>query len=168
MHCKEPHSPFSLPKGQDSRDSNRVGQVLKRHFIATLSQPINITKSSNHCRHQPLLSRESTCLRAGSIATTALKRQLERQSSHSIWTAGTIYAQGVEEASGQVTERRAAYRSISKELYRFLSFAPALLPALRQPLPHITGAPLQKKKEKRPATEQGGSQRFGKRGHIRK
>lgn len=46
----------------------------------------------------------------------------DQQSAHSSWTAGTIYARGLEEAAGHVQSRRAEYRAVSREWHQFLGF----------------------------------------------
>ena len=54
----------------------------------------------------------------------------DRQASHNVWTAGCIYARGLEEAAGHVEERKAEYRKVSQEWHSFLGFVPAALPSV--------------------------------------
>ena len=41
--------------------------------------------------------------------------KFDTQSTHSSWTAGSIYARGLEKVAGQVEEREAEYRKVSQE-----------------------------------------------------
>ena len=45
-----------------------------------------------------------------------------REAVHSSWTAGTIYARGLEEAPGHVAARRQKYLAVSREWHAFLGF----------------------------------------------
>jgi hypothetical protein len=63
---------------------------------------------------------------------------LDTQATHTPWTAGRIYARGLEEAPGHVQARRAEYRKISQEWHRFLGFLPSTLPSRKRPLSDIT------------------------------
>ena len=47
---------------------------------------------------------------------------LDSQAAHTSWTAGTIYARGLQEAPGHVESRRQEYRMISKEWHILLGF----------------------------------------------
>jgi hypothetical protein len=40
---------------------------------------------------------------------------VDRQGSHTLWTAGTTYARGLEEAAGHVEARKLEYRKVSQE-----------------------------------------------------
>jgi hypothetical protein len=64
--------------------------------------------------------------------------KFDTQSTHSSWTAGSIYARGLEEAAGQVEERKAEYRKVSQEWHRFLGFVAPSLPSRKRPLQDIT------------------------------
>jgi hypothetical protein len=146
LHRKEPPSPFLWPKGQGSWDSSRLSLILKKQFAAGLGQPMNI----------PIYRHLAIAISRKHLPTKGFKRDygledtvLDKQSSHSTCTAGTIYARGLEEAAGQVTERRAAYRSISKEWHHFLGFAPASLPSLKRPLTDVTDTTPQAEKRGR-------------------
>jgi hypothetical protein len=47
----------------------------------------------------------------------------DRQTTHTSWTAGRLYARGLEEASGHVEARRAGFRGVSRQWHSFLGFA---------------------------------------------
>lgn len=137
LHRTDPPSPFVWPKGQSSWDSSRLSVVLKKQFTAVLGQPMNI----------PVYRHLAIAISRRHLSCGGFKRDYgteetayTKQASHGTWTAGSIYARGLEEAAGHVTERRMAYRSISKEWHEFLGFAPAALPAVKRPLADITNA----------------------------
>jgi hypothetical protein len=50
--------------------------------------------------------------------------KLDAQSSDSSWTAGSVYARGLQEAAGYVDMRNSEYRSISRQWHEFLGFLP--------------------------------------------
>ena len=45
------------------------------------------------------------------------------QTTHTSWTAGRLYARGIEEAPGHVEARRAGFRMVSRRWYEFLGFS---------------------------------------------
>jgi hypothetical protein len=44
------------------------------------------------------------------------------QTTHTSWTAGRLYARGLEEVPGHVEARRTGFRLVSREWHEFLSF----------------------------------------------
>lgn len=48
------------------------------------------------------------------------------QTTHTSWTAGRLYARGLEEVPGHVEARRAGFRAVSREWHNFLGFANTL------------------------------------------
>jgi hypothetical protein len=63
---------------------------------------------------------------------------LDIQATYTAWTARRIYARGLEEVLGHIQTRRAEYRKISQEWYRFLGFLPSILPSCKRLLSDIT------------------------------
>ncbi|KAF9882522.1 hypothetical protein FE257_008177, partial [Aspergillus nanangensis] len=47
---------------------------------------------------------------------------LDKQAGHDSWTAGTVYARGLQEAPGHIEAQRRQYRAISREWHGFLGF----------------------------------------------
>jgi hypothetical protein len=45
------------------------------------------------------------------------------QTTHTSWTAGRLYARGLEEAPGHVEARRAGFRVVSRGWHKFLGFS---------------------------------------------
>lgn len=46
----------------------------------------------------------------------------DQQTAHTTWTAGRLYARGLEEAPGYVEARRAGFRAVSRRWHNFLGF----------------------------------------------
>jgi hypothetical protein len=44
------------------------------------------------------------------------------QTAHTSWTAGRLYARGLEEVPGHVEARRTGFRLVSREWHKFLGF----------------------------------------------
>jgi hypothetical protein len=44
------------------------------------------------------------------------------QTTHTSWTAGRLYARGLEEVPGHVEARRTGFRLVSREWHEFLGF----------------------------------------------
>jgi hypothetical protein len=73
------------------------------------------------------------------------KKIADEQATHSSWIAGTIYAQGLQEAPGHVKARSLEYRAVSREWHSFLGFR-TYLGARKRPLGESSDAgPLAKK-----------------------
>lgn len=130
-------SPFLWAKARDGEpwDSTRLSRILKREFEAELGLPIAISAY----RHLVIaISRKH-------LACGGFKRdygledtKFDQQSTHSSWTAGSIYARGLEEAAGHVEPRKAKCRKISREWHEFLGFRAASLPSRKRPLDDVT------------------------------
>jgi hypothetical protein len=106
-------SPFiwAKAKGDEPWDSARLSRVLKREFQAQLGLPMTISAY----RHLVIaISRKHlTC--GGFKRDYGLENtKFDQQSTHSSWTAGSIYARGLEEAAGHVEQRKAEYRKVSR------------------------------------------------------
>lgn len=132
---KGKHSPFVWCKGKTGWDSNRLSAVLRREFGRYFSQQMNI----------PIYRHLSIAISRKHLPSGGFKRdygledtKFDNQSSHSSWTAGSIYARGLEEAPGHVEARKAVYRQISREWHEFLGFAQSSLPS-REALSSLNG-----------------------------
>ena len=81
------------------------------------------------------------------------------QTAHTSWTAGRLYARGLEEAPGHVEARRAGFRMVSRSWHKFLGFSDPTLTKKRvlQDVTNSTGS-------KRARTEEG--RREGIEGNI--
>lgn len=47
----------------------------------------------------------------------------DRQTTHNSWTAGRLYARGLEQAPGHVEARRSEFRAVSRRWHAFLGFS---------------------------------------------
>jgi hypothetical protein len=121
-------SPFLWPRGEGSWDPERLRVVLQREAKSHLQTKMNILSY----RHAAIaISRVH--LKCGGF-----KRDygtddavFNEQASHGSWTAGTVYARGLQEAAGHVEARRRRYRAISREWHGFLGFETSLGPRKR-------------------------------------
>ena len=127
-------SPFVWAKddGLEPWDSSRLSRILRREFQADLGVTMNIP----YYRHLAI------AISWKHLGRDGFKRDYEaedtpfdKQASHTSWTAGNLYARGLEEAPGHVEARKAEYRKISKEWHAFLRFTPSSLP----PRKHVSG-----------------------------
>lgn len=50
------------------------------------------------------------------------KKIADKQATHGLWIAGTVYARGLQEVPGHVKARSAEYRAVSREWHSFLGF----------------------------------------------
>jgi hypothetical protein len=50
------------------------------------------------------------------------EKSSDRQTTHNSWTAGRLYARGLEEAPGFVEVRRSEFRAVNREWHSFLGF----------------------------------------------
>lgn len=112
------------------RDSARLTTVLKHETSRCFNTALNIATY----RHISIaISRVH--LKCGGFkrdyGTENSAKDL--QSAHGSWTAGAIYARGLEEAPGHIQSRRAEYRAVSREWHSFLGFQTGL-GACKQPL----------------------------------
>jgi hypothetical protein len=115
-------SAFLWPKGGGCWESNRLYTVLKREFGRSTGQEMNI----------PIYRHLAIAISRRHLPGGGFKRdyglentKFDTQSSHSSWTAGCIYARGMEEAPGHVEARKEIYRRISCEWHEFLGFTRA-------------------------------------------
>jgi hypothetical protein len=121
-------SAFLWPCGDGTWDSSRLRTVLQREAEIHLQTKLNILSY----RHAAIaISRVH--LKCGGFKRDygTDDAAFNEQASHSPWTAGTIYARGLQEAPGHVEARRQRYRAISREWHAFLGFETYLGPRKR-------------------------------------
>jgi hypothetical protein len=151
LHRTGPPSPFLWPKGQGTWDSKSLAEVIREAFEDTLGLTMNIPSY----RHLAIAISRKHLPCGGFKRDYGLEEmKFDSQSAHSSWTAGSIYARGLEEAAGHVEARRAVYRSISREWHEFIGFRSASLPSRKRALVDVTNeAPLWGKKARSSYTE---------------
>ena len=107
--------------GEDCWKSTRLSDLLKREFREQLQTEMSITI----WRHTAIALSKKYCKGGGFKRDYSLygsETASDRQAGHTSWTAGTIYARGLEEARGQVENYRKAYRAVSVEWHQLLGF----------------------------------------------
>ncbi|KAK3613976.1 hypothetical protein LTR56_027556 [Elasticomyces elasticus] len=118
-HRTEPNSPFIWAKGNawESWDSSRLSRILRREFQACVGITLNIPTY----RHLAIAISRKHLGCGGFQREYGLKdTKFDWQAAHSPWTAGSIYARGLEEGAGHVEAGKAEYRKISDEWHHFL------------------------------------------------
>jgi hypothetical protein len=129
-------SPFLWPKegSVDPWDSSRLSAVLQRET----KQAFGVACTIPIYRHLVIAISRKHLPCGGFKRDYGLEdTKFDRQAAHGSWTAGSIYARGLEEAAGHVEARRAEYRKISQEWHNFLGFLPRSLPPRKRPLSEI-------------------------------
>jgi len=111
--------------------------VLKREFYAAIGTYITIPIY----RHLAIAMSRKHLPSGGfkrdySVENTSV--HVDLQSSYTSWTAGSIYARGIEEAPGHVVYRAEGYRKVSCEWHAFLYLAPSSLPPRKRVLDDVT------------------------------
>jgi hypothetical protein len=105
------------------KDSYKLTSALKMHTSKCFNTALNVTTY----RHLSIAMSRTHLQCGGFKRDYGLEESAsDHQSAHSSWTAGTIYARGLEEAPGHVQSRRAEYRAVSREWHQFLGFATGL------------------------------------------
>jgi hypothetical protein len=118
-------------KGLETWDSSRLSRVLRREFQAALGVRMTIPVY----RHLAIAISRKHLQNGGFKRDYGLEdTKFDWQATHNPWTAGSIYARGLEEAAGHVEARKAEYRKLSQEWHAFLGFATPSLPPRKRPL----------------------------------
>lgn len=128
-----PPSPFLWPKPhcQGPWHNRKLGEIMRETFKRELGLEMTIP----YYRHLAIaISRKH--LRCGGFQRDygLEDTKFDTQSAHSTWTAGSIYARGLQEAAGHVEGRKEVYRAVSREWHDFLGFTSASLPARKRTL----------------------------------
>ena len=102
-YCQPSTFLWGKPNGVDPWDSSRLSRVLKREFQAAFGQTMKISTY----RHLVIVISRKHHGSGGFKRDYGLEdTRVDQQSSHTSWTAGSIYARGLEEAAGHVEERK--------------------------------------------------------------
>lgn len=112
-------SAFFWPKMRGHWDAARLGVIMKSQGEEHLQTKLNVL----NWRHAAIgISRVH--LKCGGF-----KRDygpddpvVDEQAAHGSWTAGTVYARGLQEAPGVIEAKRIRYRAISSEWHKLLGF----------------------------------------------
>jgi hypothetical protein len=114
------NSPFLWPKGRtETWESAELSKVLSQEAQTHLQTSLNITIY----RHTAIaISRVH--LKSGGFKRDydAEENRADHQACHGTWTAGTIYARGLQEGPGHVEAHMKEYRRLSQDWHEFLGF----------------------------------------------
>ena len=116
----EKPSPFLWPKGEIDWP-RRFGKFLQEEAQEQLKTTVTVSSY----RHAAI-AMSRVHLKCGGFKKDygIEEKKVDHQSTHTSWTASTIYARGLEEAPGFVDARRAEFRQVSREWHAFLGFQP--------------------------------------------
>ncbi|KAK6442801.1 hypothetical protein LTR95_000960 [Oleoguttula sp. CCFEE 5521] len=126
----ERHGPFLWPARDDAQwPSTRLSVFTKRETGDTFSTPITVAMY----RHIAIaLSRRHLEEDGFRRDYGTEENASDRHTAHTIWTAGRLYARGLEQAPGHVESRRSEFRATSRRWHSFLGFA---VPSVKCRLP---------------------------------
>ena len=136
LRRRELPSPFLWAKrgSLDPWDSSRLSRVLQSETKRAFGVALNISVY----RHLAVAISRKHLKCGGFKRDYGLEESgMDKQGSHTSWTAGTTYARGLEEAAGHVEARKSEYRRVSQEWHQFLGFSPCSLPSRKRPLEEI-------------------------------
>jgi hypothetical protein len=134
-------SPFLWPCGNNTWTSQRLSSILKRETSLAFNAPLTI---STYRHIAVAISRRH--LNGGGFKRDydVEEKVSDHQTTHTSWTAGRLYARGLEEAPGHVEARRAGFRAVSREWHSFLGFEGPIL-SKKRPLEDGTDRDAQKR-----------------------
>ncbi|PCG88207.1 hypothetical protein PENOC_112060 [Penicillium occitanis (nom. inval.)] len=139
----DPLSPFLWPLARQGEDSSYLSKILEKEARQHLKTKCTIT----YYRHAAIAISRAHLPSGGFKRDYGVNETAtDQQGSHTSWTAGTIYARGIQEAPGHVEERRTNYRTISREWHSFLGFKVHLGPRKRPLLEKVNDESLRRKK----------------------
>ena len=136
LRRRELPSPFLWAKrgSLDPWDSSRLSRVLQSETKRAFGVALNISVY----RHLAVAISRKHLKCGGFKRDYGLEESgMDKQGSHTSWTAGTTYARGLEEAAGHVEARKSEYRRVSQEWHQFLGFSPYSLPSRKRLLEDI-------------------------------
>jgi hypothetical protein len=116
-------SSFLWSHGEGTWTSQKLSDVLRRETAPMFKAGMTISTY----RHVAIaLSRRH--LKGGGFRRDygIEEKSSDRQTTHNSWTAGRLYARGLEDAPGFVEARRSEFRAISREWHSFLGFSVCL------------------------------------------
>jgi hypothetical protein len=137
LRRKDLPSPFlwAVPGSLEPWNSSRLSRVLQRESKEALGVALNIQVY----RHLAVaMSRKHLSCGGFKRDYGVDDTMVDTQASHTTWTAGTVYARGLEEAAGHVEARKSEYRKVSQEWHSFLGFVPSSLPPRKRLLGEMT------------------------------
>lgn len=135
------------PAGKGAWSSSRLTKILKRETSKICQSPLTLATY----RHVAIAISRRHLAQGGFKRDYDIEESAaDGQTAHTSWTAGRLYARGLEEAPGHVEARRAGFRMVSRSWHKFLGFSDPTLTKKRvlQDVTNPTGS-------KRARTEEG-------------
>ena len=108
------------PEGRGAWPSSRLTKVMKRETSKICRKPLTLSTY----RHIAIAISRRHLTQGGFRRDYDVEEQAsDVQTTHTSWTAGRLYARGIEEAPGHVEARRAGFRMVSRRWHEFLGFS---------------------------------------------
>lgn len=117
--AQRPNSSYLWPAGEGCWSSQRLSAVLKRATSSKFNVPLTLSTY----RHVAIAFSRRHIAGGGFKRDYDTDKAIDEQATHTSWTAGRLYARGLEEAPGHVEARRAEFRAVSRRWHAFLGFA---------------------------------------------
>jgi hypothetical protein len=138
-----PPSPFLWSYKGEAWSSQRLSTVMKRETSLQFKAPFAISTY----RHIAIAISRRHLNGGGFRRDYDVEDGVsDRQTTHTSWTAGRLYARGLEEAPGHVEARRAGFRAVSRRWHSFLGFATPTM-SQKRPLEDITNKDYSKRRK---------------------
>jgi hypothetical protein len=126
-------SPFVWPAHNEAWSSSRLSKILKRETGVLFKAPLTISTY----RHIAIAISRRLLEKRGSKRDYDIKENAsDEQTTHIAWTAGRLYARGLEKVPEHIKLRRAEFRAISRHWHSFIGFTVPI--ARKRPLEDIT------------------------------
>jgi hypothetical protein len=140
----ESHSPFLWLLSKDQAWlSARLSSVLRQESQDRFKTPLGTATY----RHVAIAMSRRHLAEGGFKRDYGVEENAaDQQTAYSTWTAGRLYARGLEEAPGHVESRRAGFRHISRQWHGFIGFS---VPQIKRRLPFQDITDLQLPKRQR-------------------
>lgn len=140
----ESQSPFLWPLSKEQPWlSARLSNILRQETQERFKAPLTIATY----RHLAIAMSRRHITDGGFKRDYGVEENAsDQQTAHSTWTAGRLYARGLEEAPGHVESRRAGFRHVSRQWHGFLGFS---VPQIKRRLPFEDVTNLQPQKRQR-------------------
>jgi hypothetical protein len=108
------------PEGKGAWPSSCLTKIMKRETSNIWRNPLTLSTY----RHIAIAISRRHLTQGGFKRDYDLEEQAsDVQTTHASWTAGRLYAHGLEEAPGHVEARRAGFRTVSRSWHMFLGFS---------------------------------------------
>lgn len=109
-----------MPDDKGAWPSSHLTKIMRRETSKICRSPLTLSTY----RHIAIAISRRHLTQGGFKRDYDVEEQTtDVQTTHTSWTAGRLYARGLEEAPGHVEARRAGFRMVSRGWHKFLGFS---------------------------------------------